>query len=117
MPTFDDFNAVDLVAGTVLEVCLFDRAKKPAYRVKVDFGEKYGILETSAQVTKYYTSETLIGKRIIGCVNIGGRNIAGFTSQFLLCGFYDGEDGDSDRGIVLPTFSNDLNVKNCSKLC
>ncbi len=112
MPTFKDFNSIDLVVGTVLEVYIFERAKKPAYRVRVDFGKKYGVLETSAQITKHYKIEDLIGKRVVGCVNIGERNIAGFTSQFLLCGFCD-----KDNEIVLPIISEDFDVENGSKLC
>jgi tRNA-binding protein len=55
----------------------------------VDFGPSIGVLQTSAQVTVHYTPEALIGKLVIGCVNLGEKNIAGFTSQFLLVGFSD----------------------------
>lgn len=67
----------------------FLRAKKPAYKVWVDFGSYIGILQTSAQITVHYTSEALIGRMVIGCINLGEKNIAGFTSQFLLLGFSD----------------------------
>ena len=55
----------------------------------VDFGAEIGVLQTSAQVTVHYTPETLLGRQVIGCVNLGEKNIAGFTSQFLLVGFTD----------------------------
>lgn len=86
--TYDDFQKVDLRLGTIIKAETFPRALKPAYKVWVDFGE-LGILQTSAQVTVHYTPETLIGKQIIGCVNLGEKNIAGFLSQFLLLGFSD----------------------------
>lgn len=87
--TYDDFKKVDLRSGTVVKVEAFPRAKNPAYKVWVDFGEELGILQTSAQVTVHYTPETLIGRSVVGCVNLGEKNIAGFVSQFLLVGFSD----------------------------
>ena len=87
--TYDDFKQVDLRSGTVVKVEEFPRAIKPAYKVWVDFGEELGILQTSAQVTVHYTPELLIGRSVVGCVNLGEKNIAGFTSQFLLVGFSD----------------------------
>lgn len=88
--TYDDFEKVDLRSGTVVKVEEFPRAKKPAYKVWVDFGDEIGILQTSAQVTVHYTPESLLGRSVVGCVNLGERNIAGFISQFLLVGFSDG---------------------------
>ena len=87
--SYDDFTKVELRSGTVVRVEEFPRARKPAYKVWVDFGEELGILQTSAQVTINYTPETLIGRSVVGCVNLGEKNIAGFTSQFLLVGFTD----------------------------
>ncbi len=89
MITYSDFEQVDLRLGTVVKVEDFPKAKKPAFKVWVDFGEEIGILQTSAQITAHYTKESLIGMRVIGCVNLGEKNIAGFTSQFLLVGFAD----------------------------
>ena len=86
---YEDFNKVDLRSGTVVKAEPFLRAKKPAYKVWVDFGSDIGILQTSAQITVHYQPENLIGKKVIGCVNLGEKNIAGFTSQFLLVGFSD----------------------------
>ncbi|MDR3442715.1 MAG: tRNA-binding protein [Legionella sp.] len=87
--TYDDFEKVELRSGTVVKVEEFPRAKKPAYKVWVDFGVEIGVLQTSAQVTVHYTPETLLGRSVVGCVNLGERNIAGFISQFLLVGFSD----------------------------
>src|SRR5438128_2539793 len=87
--TYEDFERVDLRSGRIVKVEDFPRAKKPAYKVWADFGPAIGVLQTSAQVTQHYTKEELVGKFIIGCCNLGEKNIAGFTSQFLLVGFPD----------------------------
>ena len=87
--TYQDFAKVALRSGTIISAEPFARAKKPAYKIKADFGPEIGILQTSAQVTVHYTPENLIGKTIVGCVNLGEKNIAGFVSQFLLVGFED----------------------------
>lgn len=87
--TYDEFETVDLRSGTIIKAELFERAKKPAYKIWADFGSEIGILQTSAQVTLHYTPESLIGRSIVGCVNLGEKNIAGFISQFLLVGFSD----------------------------
>jgi tRNA-binding protein len=91
--SYDEFEKVQLRSGTVVKVEEFPRAKKPAFKVWVDFGPEIGVLQTSAQVTKHYTPETLVGRSVVGCVNLGEKNIAGFVSQFLLVGFSD-ENGD-----------------------
>jgi tRNA-binding protein len=88
--TYEDFERVNLRSGTIVRVEGFSRAKKPAFKVWADFGPEIGVLQTSAQVTVNYTPETLLGCQIVGCVNLGEKNVAGFTSQFLLVGFADG---------------------------
>ena len=87
--TYEDFERVDLRSGTIVKAEPFVKAKKPAYKIWCDFGPELGILQTSAQVTILYTPESLVGRTIIGCVNLGEKNIAGFISQFLLVGFSD----------------------------
>lgn len=87
--SYEDFEKVDLRSGTIVKIEEFPRAMKPAYKVWVDFGVELGILQTSAQITAHYTPELLIGKMVVGCINLGEKNIAGFTSQFLLVGFSD----------------------------
>ena len=87
--SYEDFEKVEFRSGTIIQVEHFPRAKKPAYQVWVDFGPLIGIKQTSAQITVHYTPQALIGKKVIGCTNLGSKNIAGFTSEFLLVGFAD----------------------------
>lgn len=89
--TFDDFARVDLRVGRVVRVEGFPEARKPAYKIWVDFGE-LGVKQTSAQVTDLYRSEELVGRSVLGVVNLPPKRIAGFESEFLLTGFA-GEDG------------------------
>ncbi|MCD6056043.1 MAG: hypothetical protein K0R12_1005 [Gammaproteobacteria bacterium] len=91
--TYEEFEQVDLRSGTIVKVKQFLRAKKPAFKVWVDFGREIGILQTSAQVTIHYTPETLLGRQVVGCINLGEKNVAGFISQFLLVGFSDEKGG------------------------
>ena len=90
--TWHDFEKVELRVGTILEAADFPQARKPAYKVKVDFGP-LGIKWSSAQITKHYTKEQLIGRQILGVVNFPVKQIANFMSEFLLTGFAD-ENGD-----------------------
>lgn len=87
--SFSDFERVDLRSGTIIKVENFLRAKKPAYKVWVDFGTALGIKQTSAQITHHYTPDSLIGRQVVGCINLEPKNIAGFISEFLLVGFPD----------------------------
>lgn len=95
--TWSDFEKVALKVGTVLEVLDFPEARKPAYKLKVDFGD-FGEKWSSAQITKHYSKEDLIGKQIIGVINFPKKQIANFISEFLVTGFAD-QQGD----IVLAT--------------
>ncbi|KQM79142.1 tRNA-binding protein [Pedobacter sp. Leaf216] len=90
--TWDDFEKVELRVGTILEAFEFPEARRPAYKVKVDFGE-FGIKMSSAQITKHYTLEELPGKQIVGVVNFPKKQIGKFMSEFLVTGFAD-ENGD-----------------------
>ena len=105
MISYDKFEKVDFRSGTIVKAEPFTRAKKPAYKVWVDFGAEIGILQTSAQITVHYTPEDLIGRKVVGCINLGEKNIAGFTSQFLLVGFSD-DDGAICLISVDPKISN-----------
>jgi tRNA-binding protein len=87
--SYEDFEKVNFRSGTIVKVEEFPRAKKPAYKVWVDFGSEIGVKQTSAQVTAHYTPDVLIGRQVVGCVNLGTKNIGGFTSEFLLVGFPD----------------------------
>lgn len=93
--SWNDFEKVDMRAGTVVRAETFPEARKPAYRIWVDFGE-LGVRQTSAQVTTFYGPEELVGMRVIGVVNLPPKKIAGFESQFLLTGF-----DHADGGVVL----------------
>lgn len=79
------FFAVDLRVGTVLSAVPFPQARKPAYQLRVDFGPVVGVLQTSAQITRY-DADTLVGRRVVGAINLGAKKIAGFTSEFLILG-------------------------------
>ena len=106
--TWTDFERVELRVGTILEVLDFPEARKPAYKIQVDFGP-YGIKWSSAQITKHYTKEELPGRQVIGVINFPKKQIANFMSEFLVTGFAD-ENGD----IVLAAV--DKPVPNGSKL-
>lgn len=106
--TWNDFEKVELRVGTIIEAFEYPEARKPAYKVKVDFGD-FGIKMSSAQITKHYTIEDLIGRQIVGVVNFPKKQIGKFMSEFLVTGFAD-ENGD----IVLSTVERQ--VPNGSKL-
>lgn len=82
------FFALDLRAGRVVSAQHFPEARKPAYKLAVDFGEQLGVLTTSAQVTNYPLGE-LVGRMVVGAINLGTKRIAGFESQFLVLGAID----------------------------
>lgn len=90
--SWSDFEKVELRAGTILQVLDFPEARKPAYKLQVDFGE-FGVRWSSAQITKHYAKEELIGRQIIGVVNFPKKQIGPFMSEFLVTGFAD-ENGD-----------------------
>ena len=106
--TWSDFEKVEIRIGTILDVFDFPEARKPAYKVKVDFGS-LGIKMSSAQITKHYKKEELIGRQIAGVINFPKKQIGKFMSEFLVAGFAD-ENGD----IVLAGV--DVKVPNGSKL-
>ena len=84
----DAFFAVDMRAGRVTDVEAFPEARKPAWKLTVDFGPVLGTLRTSAQITNY-SSEELVGRMVVGAVNLGRKRIAGFASEFLVLGALD----------------------------
>ncbi|QEF99161.1 tRNA-binding protein YgjH [Stieleria maiorica] len=90
--TWQEFENVDLRAGTITSVDDFPQARKPAYKIRADFGPDLGTKQTSAQVTANYSKEDLLGRQIIAVVNFPAKQIGPFMSEFLLVGFYR-EDG------------------------
>ncbi len=94
--TWSDFEMVELRSGTVIAVDDYPEARRPAYKITVDFGEKIGIKKTSAQVTDLYTKEDLLGKQITAVVNFPKKQIGKFMSEFLLTGFIQ-----DDKSVVL----------------
>jgi len=86
--TWNDFEQVELRVGRIITAEEFPEARKPAYKISVDFGDEIGIKRTSAQVTELYTTEVLIGRQIVGVVNFPPKQIGPVMSEFLLTGFY-----------------------------
>lgn len=109
MIAYEDFEKVDLRSGTIIKVEEFPKAKKPAYKVWVDFGASIGVKQTSAQITANYSIDSLVGRQVVGCVNLGTKNIGGFISEFLLVGF-----PDENQSVCLVTI--DPKVPNGGKL-
>ena len=108
MATFDDFMKLDIRVGTIIEAKIFEKAKKPAYQLKVDLGNEVGIKKSSAQITDVYKCEELVGKQVLAVVNFPPRQIADFMSEVLVLGTY------SKDGVVLIT--PDKEVANGDKL-
>lgn len=108
MATFEDFMKLDIRVGTIIKAENFEKAKRPAYKLQVDFGEEIGIKKTSAQITNHYTTDDLIGKQVLAVVNFPPKQVADFMSEILVLGTY------SYGGVILIT--PDIKAKNGDRL-
>ena len=85
--SWNDFEKVELRVGTVVSAAAFPEARQPAYRLRVDFGPKTGILNSSAQITDLYEVDDLVGKQVLGVVNFPPKQVGPFMSECLVTGF------------------------------
>lgn len=106
---WNDFQKVDIRVGTIIDVEDFPEAKKPAFKLKVDFGKEIGIRKSSAQITDLYTKETLLGKQILAVVNFPPKQIGPIMSECLVTGIHR-----PDGSVVLSTV--DMKLPNGTKL-
>lgn len=97
--SYDDFQKIDIRVGKIIQVEDFPEARKPAFKLTIDFGEDIGTKRSSAQITKHYTKETLLGRQVLAVVNFPEKQIGPFMSQCLTLGL---EDTNGDVVLIGP---------------
>lgn len=105
---YSDFEKVDIRVGKILDVAEFPEARKPAYKLTIDFGEEIGIKKSSAQITSHYSKDELVGKQVIAVVNFPPKQIGPFVSEVLTLGL---PDKDGNVILVMPTVEVPLGNK------
>lgn len=90
--TWNDFTKIELRVGTIVEVSDFPEARRPAYKIKVDLGDEFGIKKSSAQITHLYQPEEIIGKQVLCVTNFPPKQIGPFISEILVTGFVSGKE-------------------------
>lgn len=106
--SWQDFEAVEIRVGTIVEAQEFPEARKPAYKLKIDFGE-FGIKRSSAQITAIYTAADLVGKQVIAVINFPPKQISSFMSECLVTGFVQ-QDGSVVLAVPDKPVSNGLRL-------
>ena len=108
--SFDDFLKIDVRVGTIIQAMPFPEARKPAYKLQIDFGAEIGIKRSSAQITVHYQHEELIGRQVVAVVNFLPRQIGPFMSDVLTLGFAD------DKGDIV-LLEPERGIPNGSRMC
>ena len=101
MATFDDFMKLDIRVGTITAARVFEKARKPAYQLLVDFGDELGVKKSSAQITGHYTPEELIGKTCVAIVNLPPRPMMGIDSCGMLISAVHKENGQEGLNLLM----------------